>query len=144
VTILRGVLALVVLLLIAFAVSDARRRIRLRTVLVALALEIAFSLLVLRWSPGRTALDWVAKQVQKLIEYAGQGTQFVFGPLTKVGAQQHQTIFALQVLPVIVFLGAIIQLLYFLRVIQYVTWAVGGAIRCCCTRTASSRSSPRS
>jgi CNT family concentrative nucleoside transporter len=129
VTLLRGLLALVVLLLIAFAFSDARRRIRLRTVLVALALEVAFALLVLRWSPGRTALDWVSKQVQKLINFAGQGTDFLFGPLTSVGAKQHQTIFALQVLPVIIFFGALIQLLYYLRVIQYVTWAVGGAIR---------------
>jgi concentrative nucleoside transporter, CNT family len=129
VTILRGLLALLALLLVAFVFSDARRKIRLRTVGVALLLEVAFALLVLRWTPGRDALNWVSKQVAKLIGFAGQGTNFLFGPLTQVGAKQHQTIFALQVLPVIIFFGAIIQLLYYLRVIQYVTWAVGGAIR---------------
>lgn len=126
-TVVRGVLALVVLLAIAFAFSDARRRIRLRTVVAALAVQIVFALAVLRWNPGRDALNWVSKQVQKLIGYTTQGTAFVFGPLTGVGGK-NQTIFALQVLPVIIFLGALIQLLFYLRVIQYVTWALGGAI----------------
>ncbi len=127
-TVLHGLGALVVLLAVAFLFSDGKRRIKLRTVLGALAVQVAFALLVLRWQPGRDALNWLSKQVQKLIGYAGQGTQFVFGALTSAGGK-HETIFALAVLPVIIFFGAIIQLLYYLRVIQYVTWAVGGAIR---------------
>lgn len=51
-SILRGVLALAVLLAVAFAFSDARRRVQLRTVGAALVLEIVFAFLVLRWIPG--------------------------------------------------------------------------------------------
>ncbi len=72
-------------------------------------------------------MEWVADRVETMIGYTEEGTRFVFGPVLEVGGE-NETIFALQVLPVIVFLGALIGLLYYLRVIQWVTWAVGGAL----------------
>jgi len=124
---LRGLLGLAFLLLVAVAFSTHRRRISLRTVAAALILQVAFAALVLRWDPGEDALAWVSDRVADLIGYAEEGTAFVFGPLLEVGTE-NDTIFALQVLPVIVFLGALIGLLFYLRVIQYVTFVVGGAI----------------
>ncbi|GAA5145859.1 NupC/NupG family nucleoside CNT transporter [Nocardioides marinquilinus] len=124
---LRGVLGLAVLLAVAWALSRSRRSVAWRTVGVALALQVGFALLVLRWGPGEDALGWVSDRVESLIGYAGEGTAFVFGPLLEVGGE-NQTIFALQVLPVIVFLGALVGLLYYLRVIQWATFIVGGAL----------------
>lgn len=124
---LRGLLGLALLLLIAWAVSRGRRQVAWRTIGVALALQFGFALAVLRWAPGKDALEWASGRVEELIGYAGEGTTFVFGPLTGVG-EEGETIFALQVLPVIVFLGALIGLLYYLRVIQWVTWGFGGAL----------------
>ncbi|MBC2932675.1 NupC/NupG family nucleoside CNT transporter [Nocardioides sp. zg-1228] len=124
---LRGILGLALLLLIAVALSTHRRGISWRTVGVALALQVAFAALVLRWGPGKDALEWVSDGVATLIGYAGEGTTFVFGPLLEVG-DDDQTIFALQVLPVIIFLGALIGLLYYLRVVQWATWLLGGAL----------------
>src|SRR3978361_1106891 len=124
---LRGLLGLVFLLTVAVVFSANRRGIAWRTVAGALALQAAFAALVLRWGPGRAALGWVADRVPALIGYTNDGTVFVFGPLTAVGPD-NQTIFALQVLPVIVFLGALIGLLFYLRVIQYATFVIGGAI----------------
>lgn len=123
----RGVLALAVLILVAVAVSTHRRGISWRTVGVALALQVLFALLVLRWGPGERALGWVSGRVETLIGYAGEGTSFVFGPLVDVGPEDG-TIFALQVLPVIVFLGALIGLLFYLRVVQWATYVIGGAL----------------
>ena len=123
----RGLLGLALLLAVAFALSKNRRGISWRTVVAALVLQAAFAALVLRWGPGRDALGWVSDRVQSLIGYADEGTAFVFGPLLGVGSR-NSTIFALQVLPVIVFLGALIGLLFYLRVIQYATYVVGGAI----------------
>jgi CNT family concentrative nucleoside transporter len=72
-------------------------------------------------------LHWASGRVETLIGYAGKGTAFVFGPLLDVGGK-NETVFALEVLPVIIFLGALIGLLYYLRVIQWATYLVGGAI----------------
>ena len=124
---LRGLLGLGLLLLVAVAFSRNRRGIRLRTVAAALGMQVGFAVLVLRWSPGERALQWAADRVETLIGYAEEGTAFVFGPLLEVGAEDNP-IFALQVLPVIVFLGALIYLLFYLRVIQWVTFVIGGAI----------------
>jgi nucleoside permease NupC len=77
--------------------------------------------------PGKDALKWVSDRVATLIGYADEGTSFVFGPLLEVG-EKDETIFALQVLPVIIFLGALIGLLYYLRVVQWATWLIGGAL----------------
>ena len=123
----RGVLGLVFVLLVAVAFSKHRRGINWRTVGTALALQIGFAAVVLRWGPGQDAMGWVSDRVESLIGYTQDGTSFVFGPLTTVGGK-NQTIFALQVLPVIVFLGALIGLLFYLRVIQWFTYVVGGAI----------------
>jgi CNT family concentrative nucleoside transporter len=124
---LRGLLGLAVLLLVALALSRHRRGIQLRTVLGALGLQFVFAILVLRWSPGQDALGWTADRVAALIGYTQEGTAFVFGPLLDVG-DKNSTIFALQVLPVIVFLGALVGLLFYLRVIQWLTFFIGGAI----------------
>lgn len=124
---LRGVLGLAFLLFVAVLVSRNRRGISWRTVGVALALQVGFAFVVLRWGPGTRALAWVSDRVATLIGYTEEGTSFVFGPLLEVGGE-NDAIFALQVLPVIVFLGALVGLLFYLRVIQWATWALGGSL----------------
>ncbi|MDQ5833959.1 MAG: hypothetical protein M3550_13030 [Actinomycetota bacterium] len=122
---LRGLLGLAAILALTFLVSNNRGRIPWRTVAVGLAIQVAFAALVLRWSVGRDVLDFVAGQVKALIDYTNDGTDFLFGELA---ADEQETIFALQVLPVIIFLGALVGLLYYLRVIQWVVEIGGGAI----------------
>jgi len=121
------VLGLAFVVLVAVALSRHRRGISWRTVGTALALQIGFAVLVLQWGPGESALRWASARVESLIGYTEDGTSFLFGPLAEVGGE-GSTIFALKVLPVIVFLGALIGLLFYLRVIQWFTYVVGGAI----------------
>ena len=56
---------------------------------------------------------------------SGAGIDFLFGNLV---ADKEQTIFALQVLPVIIFLGALVGMLFYLRVIQWIVAIFGGGI----------------
>jgi CNT family concentrative nucleoside transporter len=64
---LRGLLGLAAILVVAFLVSNNRGRIPWRTVVVGLAIQVAFAALVLRWSVGRDVLDFVAGQVTTLM-----------------------------------------------------------------------------
>nr|MDQ6900852.1 NupC/NupG family nucleoside CNT transporter [Candidatus Dormibacteraeota bacterium] len=120
----QGVLGLLVIYALCFAISRHRRQIKWRTLALGFALQVAFAFLVLKWAPGRAALKLFADQIAKVIGYTEAGTSFMFGRLL----QGQGTIFALNVLPVIIFLGALIGLLYYLRVIQWFVDIVGGAI----------------
>jgi concentrative nucleoside transporter, CNT family len=122
---LRGLLGLALVLALAFAISEHRGRINPRTIALGLAIQVAFAVLVLRWSVGQDVLDFVSGQVKALIDYANAGIGPMFGRLV---ADKEATIFALQVLPVIVFLGALIGLLFYLGLIQWITEIFGGAI----------------
>lgn len=121
----QGVIGIVLMLGLAILLSRHRNRINWRTLGVGLFLQIAFALLVLKWSWGFEALKWMAGGIETAIGYTTAGTEFVFGPLMgdKIGF-----VFALNVLPVIIFLGAIIGALYYLRVIQFIVDIVGGAL----------------
>ncbi len=83
-------------------------------------------MLALRWSVGQDVLDFIAGQVKALIDYTNAGIDFLFG---RIVADKQETIFAFQVLPVIIFLGALVGLLFYLRVIQWFVDIVGGAIK---------------
>ncbi|MFB7055325.1 NupC/NupG family nucleoside CNT transporter [Streptomyces vinaceus] len=121
---LQGLLGLLVIYGLCFAISRNRRRINWRTLGIGFALQVGFALLVLKWEPGREALRWFADLIAKLIGYTTAGTEFLFGSLAKGSSVP----FAIGVLPVIIFLGAVVGLLYYLRVIQWVVQIVGGAI----------------
>lgn len=121
----QGMIGLAAIIGVAVLASSNRRAIPWRTVVVGLGLQIGFALLVLRFGPGRDALNFVAEQVAALVAYAKEGTAFVFGPLAE---GDTGSTFAFSVLPVIVFLGALIGLLYYLRVIQFIVEYLGGAI----------------
>jgi CNT family concentrative nucleoside transporter len=120
----QGVLGLLVIYGLVYLISRHRSRINWRTLGLGLVLQVAFAFAVLKLSPGRIALDWLARQVAKLIGFTDQGTSFVFGRLL----EGNGMVFALNVLPVIIFLGALIGLLYYLRAIQWFVEIVGGAI----------------
>src|ERR1700722_16210088 len=120
----RGVLGLAVLLLIGIALSENRRAIRSRVVLSALALQVAIGALVLfvRW--GRIALGGAATAVNHVIAYGNQGMEFLFGAL--VSTRMHEVfgdtgfVFAFRVLPTIIFVSALIALLYHVGVMRWV------------------------
>lgn len=121
---LQGMLGLLVIYGLCFAISRHRGRINWRTLGIGLALQVAFALLVLKWAPGREALNWFSSQIATLIGYTAEGTAFLFGSLAKGSSVP----FAISVLPIIIFLGALVGLLYYLGIIQWFVQIVGGAI----------------
>lgn len=126
--ILWGLGGMAVLLGLGLLLSTDRRRVNWRTVLGALALQIAFALIVLRWPLGRRALDAVSGGVQAVIGNAQEGINFVFGNLTSGALEGAGFIFAFGVLPVIVFFSALIAVLYHIGVMQAVVRVLGGGL----------------
>ncbi len=130
---LNSLLGIVILLGIAFLLSNNKRAINFRTVFGALALQIGIAALILYVPVGRNALGAMAEGVAKVISYGNEGVAFLFGGL--VSDKMFEVfggggfIFAFKVLPIIVFFSALISLLYYIGVMQWVIKIIGGGLQ---------------
>ena len=117
---LRSLFGLLVLLLIAWAFSTDRRRIRWRTVAWGTGLQLVFALLILKTQPGEVFFDFCGRAVNRLLAFQYEGAQFVFNALAIPPGQPGSTgfYFAFQVLTTIVFFSSLISVLYYLGVMQ--------------------------
>ncbi|MFO1092268.1 MAG: nucleoside transporter C-terminal domain-containing protein [Planctomycetaceae bacterium] len=77
----QGLIGVVVLLGIAWLLSNNRQRINLRIVAWGLGLQIVFALLILRSPLGYPAFDLMDRGVARLLSFSDQGAQFLFRPL---------------------------------------------------------------
>jgi CNT family concentrative nucleoside transporter len=123
---LTGLAGIVLILLVAVALSSDRRAIRLRVVGAAFALQAGIALLVLYVPWGKAALGGAASGVEKLLSYANQGSKLLFGNLLL--PENGGTSFMLTALPVIIFFASLVSVLYYLGVMQRLIRWVGGAI----------------
>lgn len=121
-----GLCGVIVVLGIAFLLSEAKKSINIRTILVGLAIQVSFAFIVLKWSTGRKALTWLSEKVQNVIDYAGEGIGFVFGPAAD--AEGFGFVFAFQVLTIIIFFSSLIAVLYYLGIMQLVIRLIGGLL----------------
>lgn len=118
---LSGLLGLLVILGIAYALSTNRKAIRWRTVAWGLGLQFTFAVLVLQTTIGQTTFAWLGDQIKKLLAFSQYGSSFVFGELGTPG--NTLAIFAFQVLPTIIFVAALFAILYYLGVMQMLVLA---------------------
>lgn len=127
-TTIMSLVGMMALLGIAFAASTNRKAINLRTVGVAFALQLFIGGFVLFVEAGRNILDQLSSKVSAVIGYAGDGIEFLFGSLAK--SDSHiGFIFAIQVLPVIVFFSALVAVLYHLGIMTWVIKILGGGLQ---------------
>ncbi|WP_202078212.1 NupC/NupG family nucleoside CNT transporter [Caldalkalibacillus salinus] len=120
-----GILGILTVFAIAFLLSTNRKAISLRTVLGGLAIQLTFAFLVLKWELGRQALTKLTEVVSNIIDYANDGSIFLFGELA---SGEGAVIFAFQVLTIIIFFSALISVLYYIGVMQWFIRIIGGAL----------------
>jgi len=92
-----------------------------------LAIQIGFAALILYVPFGRDALQATANGVSNVIAYGNEGINFVFGGLAN--PSNVGFIFAVKVLPIIVFFSGLISVLYYLGIMQVVIKVIGGALQ---------------
>lgn len=130
---LMSILGIVVLLAIAFLLSNNRKAINFRTVGGAFIIQIGIGALVLYSELGRKALLGAAEAVNKVISYGNEGISFLFGGL--VSDKMFEVfggggfVFAFRVLPAIVFFASLISVLYYLGIMQWVIRLIGGFLQ---------------
>ncbi|RBW71298.1 NupC/NupG family nucleoside CNT transporter [Bacillus taeanensis] len=121
-----GLLGIFVIFAIAFLFSTNRKAINLRTILVGLVIQLLFGFIVLKWEKGKEALESASLAVQNVINYAGEGVNFLFGGL--FAAEGIGFVFAFQVLTIIIFFSSLISVLYYLGIMQWIIRILGGGL----------------
>ena len=116
-----AVLGLFVFTAIAYAFSTNRKAVNWKTIAWAFGLQVIFAVLILKTSIGITVFDWLNDIVLKVLAFQQAGAEMVFGNLAK--SDSFGYIFAFQVLPTIIFFSALISLLYYLGIMQWVVYA---------------------
>jgi concentrative nucleoside transporter, CNT family len=122
-----------VILAIAIACSNNRRAINWRTVAWGLSLQVVFALVVLKTTIGQRVFSTLGDGINKLLSFAGVGSDFVFGAMGNssvwgrvmgatlgADAARYTVVFAFQVLPTIIFIAALFAILYYFGVMQVV------------------------
>ncbi len=123
-----SLVGVLILLSVAVGLSSNRAAIRLRTVGLAFALQVAIGFIALFTDWGIAALATASDYVSVLLGYSRAGMEFMFGGL--VGPTDSLGfIFAFSVLPVVIFFSSLIAVLYHARVMQWMIRILGGGLR---------------
>ena len=130
---LMSLVGMAALIFIAVLFSSDRRAIKLRTVVGAFIIQVLIGALVLYVPVGRKILLAMSDGVASVIGYGQKGMDFIFGGL--VSDKMFEVfggggfVFALRVLPVIVFFSSLIAVLYYLGIMQLVIKILGGGLQ---------------
>ncbi|MGB0895256.1 MAG: NupC/NupG family nucleoside CNT transporter [Parashewanella sp.] len=124
--IIMSIVGIFVLLGIGFLLSNNRKAISTRAVGGALAIQAAFGGFVLYVPVGKDILKAVSDGVSSVIGFSQSGIGFLFGDLAKF---KVGFIFAINVLPIIIFFSSLIAVLYYLGIMQWVIRIIGGGLQ---------------
>lgn len=113
-----GILGIIAILGIAYLLSENKKKINWKLVVIGLGLQVVFALLVLKVPIGRTFFEFISSIMTKLIDFTAEGTNFLFGSLTDQST--YGSIFAISTLPTIIFFSALMSILYYLGIMQAV------------------------
>jgi CNT family concentrative nucleoside transporter len=130
-----SLLGLITLLAFAWGLSVNRRRFPWRTVLWGVGLQFAFGFLVLKTPWGRAVFAFAGRAINKLVGFANEGCEFVFGPLAKgavlessFGAE-NAFVFAITVTGTIIIVSALSSLFYHWGLLQRVVHGIAWVMR---------------
>jgi CNT family concentrative nucleoside transporter len=123
---LTGLLGIVSILAVAWAFSRHKKAIKPRILYWGLGLQFAFAILVLKTDFGKI-FQGISAAVSAMLGYSEAGAAFLFGDTLGRSTGSMGTIFAFQVLPIIIFIASFFSILYYLGIMQWIVklFAIG-------------------
>lgn len=116
-----SVVGLIIVLLLAWLASNNKRKIKYRPIIIMIVIQIGLGLIILKTSIGEFLIKGFADSFSKLLGYANEGTNFVFGGMANEGAHT----FFLYVLMPIVFMSALIGILQHYKILPFIIKYIG-------------------
>ena len=115
-----GIIGAVVLLAIAYGMSNNRSAISKRTVLWGLGLQLFFALFILKTPIGQPFFSAVDRIFLKLLSFSDAGSDFLFKSYGTGVVEGPLMNFAFRILPTIIFFSSLMALLYHFGIMQRV------------------------
>jgi len=134
--ILRGFMGILLIIAIAFLLSNNKKHINWRLVVAGLSLQLVFAILIIKGDDIRAFFfplgwvkdffTWISGFFVLVLNFTSEGAQFVFGDLAKNPGTDGSlgTFFAFQVLPTIIFFASLMSILYYLGIMQKIVQAM--------------------
>ncbi|MHA8107880.1 NupC/NupG family nucleoside CNT transporter [Aquirufa sp. A-Brett2-W8] len=129
-----GLLGIVLILGVAFLMSNNRKAINYRTVGVGLLMQVLLAVFILKTEVGRNLFQWLGDAINTLLGQADKGAQFVFGSLVnrdmmiKAFGPGNDYIFFFKVVPTIIFVAVLVNMFYHLGILQRVVSFIGKGV----------------
>ncbi|MEC7860283.1 MAG: nucleoside transporter C-terminal domain-containing protein [Pseudomonadota bacterium] len=118
-----SIIGIFTILGIAWLFSENRKAINLKIIVMAFLLQFLIALFSLYLDFGKMVVQKLSNGARYIIDFSQEGVAFVFGPLA------NEWSFAINALPVIIFLSALTAVLYHLKVMQIFVNVIGGALK---------------
>ncbi len=116
-----GVLGLVVVIALALLGSSDRKKVKFKPIVIMIALQFIFSILLLNTSAGNILISAISNGFMALLNCAQEGIKFVFDGLVNEGKMT----FFMSVLMPITFISALIGILQHWRILPFIIKYIG-------------------
>ncbi|WP_067727638.1 NupC/NupG family nucleoside CNT transporter [Oceanobacillus damuensis] len=127
ISILWGLLGCAIIVGITYLMSENKKAINLKTVTIGFLLQVILGFIVFKWSIGISFIQFISNGVDAIMTAGREGLQFVFGELANPNGVVG-SVFIINVLTIMVFLTALIAILYHFKIMQFFVRIVGGFI----------------
>ncbi len=125
--ILLNILGILLILLICWLISNDRKAVKWKKVVLALTIELIIAFIIVKVPLGQAVINTLSNIVTTVINAGNEGLEFVFGDLF-TGGSINMYIFIVQSLGNIIFISALVGGLYYLGVISFIVKWIGKAI----------------
>jgi len=122
-----SVFGIIVILTIAFLLSNDKKKINFKMIISGVLLDFTLAVAILKVSFIEKFFNIIGDGVNKLFQFTGEGSKFLFGDL--MNTDKVGFIFAFQILPTIVFISALMSVLYYYGVMQKVVKWLGFGVK---------------
>lgn len=124
-----GIFGIIFIFAIAFALSNNRKAINYKTVGAGFLLQVLLAVFIFKVPLGQKLFMAIGMFIQKILEFAYQGGEFVFGGLMSVKWGEifgdGGNIFVLQLISSIIFMMILVNMLYYYGIMQRVVAILG-------------------
>lgn len=121
-----GVLGIIVIFALSYLMSNNKKAINYKTVGMGFLLQVLFAVFIFKIPLGQKLFMAIGHFIQKLLVFAKEGGDFVFGGLMgEKFIQTFSSVFALQFIASMVFMMILVNILYHYGIMQRVVAVLG-------------------